>query len=479
MVGMPLLNLGYGLSGLTQGYNQAQQQAMQLAAQRLALQQAQSQQNAQRLASQYLQSGGFKGFGGMFGGGFNPANINPISQPAATGGATPSQAPAPPSQQQPPPANGSVGGDSSTYDQWWNNNLLGGAPWSGKVVDWERAENSPPNTSPDAAPTKFGSPYYSGPLQGPGQDGDSDQPAGFSPTGRPYYTPGTDGQTDTPSDKPATSSPPVTTAPDTKPAPTSADDSPSSTAPSTAPATTSDASSSGGQMGITIGNQTIPLSDFFSSVDYGQMAQGIAKIAPPGTDQADIYQAVVDLSKLAEGNKTQQQQAGLILRELIGHPFKMEEIGARGQIQTSIAAAHDTAAQKRAETAATSRETVGAGHDATRLQVAQLQQQTQTLNRDAAQARFLANQKRLTKNHQDQLDHQFAVLQNTAAQLGYREISLRMSAIRGEVSTIKGTAGTFSQAEQDHLAKLDAEFAALAAKIQPSPAAPQAAPAAQ
>lgn len=354
MVGMPLLNLGYGLSGLTQGYNQAQQQAMQLAAQRLALQQAQSQQNAQRLASQYLQSPGFKGFGGMFGGGFNPANINPISQPAATGGATPSQAPVPPSQQQPPPANGSVGGDSSTYDQWWNNNLLGGAPWSGKVIDWERAEKSPPangaggaDDDTDAAGGGNAKPSQTSWLSqfnpiGTAQAAESQAGKDIPIAPAPSTTPAP------PSDRPQWMATPtwagvgagniapqvkvaprdVTPTPSTQPAPGPSSSAQPEEKPSTKPDASTDAGGSG-QMGITIGNQTIPLSQFFGSVDYGQIAQGIAKIAPPGTDQADIYQAVVDLSKLAEGNKTQQQQAGLILRELIGHPFKMEEIKAR------------------------------------------------------------------------------------------------------------------------------------------------------
>lgn len=343
MVGMPLLNLGYGLSGLTQGYNQAQQQAMQLAAQRLALQQAQSQQNAQRLASQYLQSPGFKGFGGMFGGGFNPANINPISQPAATGGATPSQAPAPPSQQQPPPANGS-NGTTQPDDAY--------GPWAERSQRWQwqggaggTDDDTDAGGGGNAKPSQTSWLSQFNPI-GTAQAAESQAGKDIPIVPAPSTTPAP------PSDRPQWMATPTwagvgagniapqvkvapraaTTTPDTKPAPGPSGAAPSSTAPSPAPATTSDASSSvdsGGQMGITIGNQTIPLSQFFGSVDYGQIAQGIAKIAPPGTDQADIYQAVVDLSKLAEGNKTQQQQAGLILRELIGHPFKMEEIKAR------------------------------------------------------------------------------------------------------------------------------------------------------
>ena len=74
------------------------------------------------------------------------------------------------------------------------------------------------------------------------------------------------------------------------------------------------------------------------------------------------------------------------------------------------------------------------------------------------------------------LYHQYAVLANTAAQLGYREISLRMSAIRGEISTIKGTAGTYSPEEQQRLTALNDEFVRLAGRIQPAPEAPQAAP---
>lgn len=335
MVGMPLLNLGYGLSGLTQGYNQAQQQAMQRAAQQLALQQAQSQQNAQRLASQYLQSPGFKGFGG----GFNPANIQPIGgqQAPIPGVTTPSQAPAPPIAQQPPSASPPDNGSAPSK--------FGGPYYPGSAYPTAPSQDDVPDSSlkdPQSIPLDEPGPSES--MGVPGQAPLTGRTTPLVEGGRTYppgvMSPSELSRWHESKETPATSASPVTTTPDTKPAPGPSDAAPSSATPSTAPATTSDASSgtdSGEGYAIKIpGGPSIPMSQFFGSVDYGQIAQGIAKIAPQGTDQADIYQAVVDLSKLAEGNKTQQQQAGLILRELIKQPFDLEKINLRGQQQSQL-----------------------------------------------------------------------------------------------------------------------------------------------
>jgi hypothetical protein len=70
MPGIPLLNLGAALGGLSQGWNQARQQGLQQAVQQLALQQAQRQQQAQTLAGLALQAGLF---------GNNQTQINPLS----------------------------------------------------------------------------------------------------------------------------------------------------------------------------------------------------------------------------------------------------------------------------------------------------------------------------------------------------------------------------------------------------------------
>lgn len=390
MPGIPLLNLGYGLGGLVQGYQNQQNQGLQQALQRLQLQQAQSQQNAQGLAALALQAGLLN----------NPTQINPLSpinvsapqtapaapQPAAP--IAPQQTPAPQQSFTPPSPYSLDDTRSATVDQPPIYGPGPGQPDTSAVPD--------PDTSP----------------QQPQQQ----------PAPAPAPAPSQNGDTSSRSD--------------------------SSSAPSPG------GGGGGGVAAVFPNGQSIDISSMFKTIDYQKLAQGIAQLAPRGTSQADIYAAVLDLGKLAEGDKVQQQQAGLIARTLLGGQFKLAATGMADTSRESIAAGHDVAAGQRTAATTASREKIAQEQIAARQEIAAASQQ---LRRDAQNIRNANDQARIAQSAQ-----RIAI---SAQNAGRADIALQIQSISRRISTIKPQAdGSYTDQQQQQLKAFSDQIATLAAQ---------------
>jgi hypothetical protein len=181
------------------------------------------------------------------------------------------------------------------------------------------------------------------------------------------------------------------------------------------------------------------LAQMFQRVDYGKLAQGIARIAPPGTDQADIYQAVIDLAKLAQGDKTEQIQAALIgkelgllnARDIANMRDQTAQLGIRTRAAT--AAAGQAAQTGRTELQVGSREKIAAAN---------------------LQFRTLAEQRRYDQRAQQ--------LQLAAQREGRGQQALQIQRLRAQIATIKPADGvTYSDEQQKQLAQINARIEAL------------------
>lgn len=416
MPGFPLLNLGYGLGGLVQGYNNQQSQALQQSLQRLALQQAQGQQNAQSLASLALQAGLL---------GNNNVQTNPLQglpqpqSPQVAVSAPQINVPQNPAPQPPPAAQPQTAADNNT-------------PADTGIFDYNDAIAAGRAEAADAAANQQVDPRFVTPASQADMD-------------RVDKVMGT-----------TTSSPP----PQSPPAP-------SQTASAGASDTTSTPAPSGNQqVGIQLpGGQTIDMSTMFKTVDYGKLAQGIAQLAPPGTSQADIFNAVLDLGKLADGDKVQQQQAGLLARALFGGNFKLAAIGQQQEGAMQRVQAQQAGAQQRVETqqaGATGR---------TQLQQAGAEQRTQ--EQIASREKMVAAAQELRKRGQDisnsnkqaALSVEQGRAQTAAQQAGRQDAALQISAVRARIGTIKpDAAGNYSDVQQKQLQEYNNQIADIAAK---------------
>lgn len=401
MPGSPLLNIGTALGGLTSGYNQSQNQAIQQALARLQLQQAQGAQNSQGLAALALQAGLL--------GNSSPNPLQSLPTPTASSmpGPTPvvapqinvPQNPAP----QPPPPGVPVGTTNPPVPS-----DVPPQPADAGIFDYNDAIAA---GRAEAADAKAQQPQPT-PSPSPPTPGPQSASAGASDTGD------------------------TTSAPQT-----------------------------GGSVGIQLpGGQTIDMSTMFKTVDYGKLAQGIAQIAPPGTSQADIFNAVLDLGKLAEGDKVQQQQAGLLLRALVGGNFKltntqMQTQAAQQRVNTQAAAAQQrvdtqqTGATGRQSAAIASREKVAQEQIASREKIAS---QAQDLRRQSMDIR--------NANQQRALDLRQQAVETAMRNANRGDMATQITAIRARISTIKpDAAGNYSDQQQAQLRTLNDKIAAIAA----------------
>lgn len=399
MPGIPLLNIGAALGGLSQGYNQSQQQGLQQALARLQLQQAQSQQNAQSLASLALQAGLL---------GNNNVQTNPLQSlpqpqsPQVAVSAPQINVPQNPAPQPPPaqpPQAGDQPADTGIFD--YNDAIAAG-----------RAEAADASAQPVLkAPSRYDGARLeeqSGTAQGP-----QAASAGASD------------------------------ASDTSSAPPSGNQ----------------------QVGIQLpGGQTIDMSTMFKTVDYGKLAQGIAQLAPPGTSQADIYEAVLDLGKLADGDKVQQQQAGLLARALLGGNFKLAAIGQqqegalqRTQLQQAGATGRtqlqQAGAEQRTQEQTQSRESIAQAQIASREKIAVAAQQLR------AQGQQIRN-----ANQQQALALRQQAIEVALRNANRGDMAAQVTAIRARISTIKpDAAGNYSDQQQAQLKAFNDQIAAIAA----------------
>lgn len=430
MPGIPLLNLGYGLGGLVQGYQNQQSQGLQQALQRLALQQAQSQSNAQTLAGLALQAGLLN----------NPAQTNPLSpiNNAATGPQPLAQPPLSPNQTGLITTGTVPGVAQGTPTQNAFNAVAGGQP---------PPPGGPPGTTYPPLPATQQtytppSPYSLDDTR----SGMVDQP--------PIYAPGP-GQPDTSQapDTPQQQSPPPPPPPPA-PAPSQNGDTSSAPARSDSSSAPSPGSGGGGVAAVFPNGQSIDISSMFKTIDYQKLAQGIAQLAPRGTSQADIYAAVLDLGKLAEGDKVQQQQAGLIARTLLGGQFKL----ANTQMTTAAAQqrvdTQQTGAGQRQQAAIASREKIAQEQIDARKAIAD---QTLQLRRDAQNIRDKNDQARIAQSAQ-----RIAI---SAKNAGRAEIALQIQSLSRQIATIKPQAdGSFTDQQQQQLKALSDRIAGWAAQ---------------
>lgn len=428
MVGMPLLNLGTALGGLSQGYNQSQQQYMQRALQQLALQQAQSQQNAARLAGLGLQ-GGLLGRGNTV-----PQMGAQASLPGIT--RTPGQAtsPIPPPSQQQPPSAGS-GGDA-VYVQPDAAYL----PWAEQAQRWNPDKAIPSDQMNPAQGNGNQGPEGSIGPEGPqGPAGQAGQVIPLSPQ---------QGGDDTPSwmttpifgaggtgtvlgqgggQAPSLAPPPAATTSGTGAKPTR----PATAKPAEAqPA--EKAPSASGNVAVNVGNQQFDVPQLFNVLDPSKLAQGLARLAP-NADPADIYQATSDLLKLSSGNKAEQLQAAY-LAKLMG--INLQVHARHEDVETQQAGAG-----VRTAAGIAGRKEVAGMNIAARGQIAAANQEI----RRAANANLKDYRDQTLKNAVTRLAQQAAAQGNTTAG---RAISQQLRAIQIQLNAIKPADGVSYSDEQ-------------------------------
>jgi hypothetical protein len=464
MPGIPL-NIGYGLGGLVQGFNQARSQGLQQAIQQFALQQAQRQQNAQGLAALALQAGLLN----------NQTNINPLqgasgspafspqpsaaTTPAASPAPTPnggSAAPAPrPTPGTTTPAFSPGGFGDINLPLLQDPRYLTGMPTP------EEAGGSATTGLPSAGST--GQPQLS---PAPTDRGDTDTAAPPIPAPRAQAgTPASGVPIGTTVPPPPGSVPPQQNG-DTTPTPTPTPSRTSDATPSRSGDTTpTSGGGGGGVQAVFPGGQTMDISSMFKTMDYGSLAKGIARLAPPGTSQADIYEAVVDLSKLSEGDKVQQQQAGALLRALVGGDFKLQNT----QMTTTAAGERQAAAIAGRENVAgqqiAGRENVAGQQIQSREKITQMNIDARQKIADASNDLRRRGQDISNQNKQAELANQQQRIQISLQQAGRQDAALQISAVRAKISTIKAQLdGSYSDADQKTLKTYNEQIAAIAAK---------------
>jgi len=449
MVGIPLMNLGTALGGLTQGYQNYQTNQIQNAIRQLALTQAQRQNQAATLAGLGLSAGLL-----------NQQPMQPISapgpQPPPPGTASPPNDPGPGGHGTPTPAGLATYPPLPTPDQLTAPPLLN-PNYQGPRGNFLGAAGS--DTPQDTPPASGGA------VMAPGLFNLNDVLAATDPEATQQPAPA---QAPTPQRAPG--DPPPAPGDPQPPAPASQQQQQPPAAQQPPPANT-----------LFISPEQVR--DLFSTVDTNKLAQGLARIAPPGTDPATIYEATADLLKLANGNKEQAQQATAVLRAM-GYNVQM-----RGQdIRAATAAAGQAAATQRTgmqQAGAERRAELGAS---TRLQVANINA--------AVRTQIAQNNLDFKYFHENRVDSRFQArmaqtavrLYQAAIQGGAADLGRQVSDIRAQIMTIKpDAAGTYSPQQEAQLKRLAGQLeqynkalgdaAAAAAQSAPEPVAPAAAPA--
>jgi hypothetical protein len=445
MPGFPL-NLETILGGVTQGWNQSQDTALRQAIQRMALQQQQQQRQAQTLAGLGLQAGLL-----------NTQPMSPITN-------SPQLPPSQPTAQPPMPGQPSVPAPSAT--SWSQPNpapqAQAGTPAPGVPI----GTTFPPPPGATPAPANMPPPPAT-----PDQAGAAGFPEGGAavPADSGYGDPGSMPFLQ----RRAANNLPVPPEGDTKgPAGTESgrgNDSgpPASDSTLTISRDKSDSSGAAGTPSLTFPNgQSMPVPDFFRQIDTTKIAQGLAKLAPPGTDPAEIYEATAALLKLSSGNKEEQIQAAL-LGKALGGQYSL----ARTQMA-------DESRERVATSGQQSREKIAEGSQQTRLDVANLNAQTRLqVAQMSAQARSdleVFKQSKIDVRSKARLDQGAARMQQAAQNAQAGNLAKEISGIRGQMSAVKPDAGgnyTDEQQQQlkgyaDQLARINQQLAAVGSQPQ-------------
>lgn len=396
MPGIPLLNLGTALGGLAGGWNQARSQGLQQALQQLMQQQYQDQSTGQALASLAAQAG----------------LLNQPQTPLGQSFPSPQQPPTVNVANITPPASSSGGGAQPGYAPPLS---PGGPPAPGDMTSADEVQ-----LNADAGQDQFGATNQAISAAGFGNQTASSGGSDATPIPTPTPTP----------------------------------------TPSATPTGSGGGTPSVSSVGIDMGNgQVIPMSTMFQQMDYQKLAQGIARIAPPGTSQADIYGAVIDLAKLAEGDKVQQQQAGLLMRAMLGGNFRLAEIDRQGQNQMNVANVRGQTSRDVAGMNIQGRENVAQMNNATRMAIAN---QSAQLKQAGMQARSAVQWTQIAQKNQ-QLAQQLNIAgQREAAQA----ISQQLRALQARIATFKpGPDGNFTDDQQKQLQAINDQIASIGAKV--------------
>jgi hypothetical protein len=459
MVGIPLMNLGTALGGLAQGWNQSQDTALRQAIQRLALQQQQQQAGAQTLAGLGLQAGLLNNQP------MSPITNSPQLPPAQPQPPMPGQASVP-TPQQVYNAGGNVDGPPSATS-WPPSNMPSQAGTPAPGVPIGTTFPPPPDQDTPRIPNQR---LLTAPPPSPPATPDQASAAGFPeggaavPADSGYGDPGTMPFLQ----RRAANNLPVQQQGDTKgPAGTESgrgNDSgpPASDSTLTISRDKSDSSGAGGTPSLTFPNgQSMPIPDFFRSVDTTKIAQGLAKLAPPGTDPAEIYEATAALLKLSSGNKEEQIQAAL-LGKALGGQYSL----ARTEMQ--VQGRHEDT-----QTRAATQQTIATGNQQTRLDVANISAQTRLqVAQMSAQARAdleVFKQSKIDVRSKARLDQGAARMQQAAQNAQTGTLAKEISGIRAQMSAVKPDAGgnyTDEQQQQlkgyaDQLAQINQKLAAV------------------
>jgi hypothetical protein len=185
--------------------------------------------------------------------------------------------------------------------------------------------------------------------------------------------------------------------------------------------------------------------DFFRQIDTTKIAQGLAKLAPPGTDPAEIYEATAALLKLSSGNKEEQIQAAL-LGKALGGQYSLQRTQMADESRERVATSGQQSREKIAEGSQQTRLDVANINAQTRLQVAQL----------TAQARSdleAFKQSQIDVRSKARLDQTAARIQQAAQNAQTGTLAKEASTIRGKISAIKpgGPNGTYTAGQQGAL----------------------------
>jgi hypothetical protein len=209
----------------------------------------------------------------------------------------------------------------------------------------------------------------------------------------------------------------------------------------------------------------------FKTLDYQKLTQGLARLAPLGTSQADIYEAVADLSKLAEGDKVQQQQAGLLARTLLGGNFKlqgigMQQSGAEQRVQEQQAGATGRTQLQQAGAGQRTQEQQAGATTRTQMQIDARQKIADASNDLRRRGQDITN-----ANAQARLAEAQQRLQIAVQQAGRQDSALQISAIRARISTIKpDAAGNYNDQQQAQLKAMNEQIEKIAGAAAQAPA---------
>jgi hypothetical protein len=199
----------------------------------------------------------------------------------------------------------------------------------------------------------------------------------------------------------------------------------------------------------------MPVPDFFRQIDTTKIAQGLAKLAPPGTDPAEIYEATAALLKLSSGNKEEQIQAAL-LGKALGGQYLLQRTEMADESRERVAASGQQSRENIAAGQEASREKVAAGSQQTRLDVANISAQTRLqVAQMSAQARSdleAFKQSQIDVRSKARLDQTAARIQLAAQNAQANVLAKQASVIRGQMSAVKPQPdGTYTADQQKQL----------------------------